>query len=87
MYATDEVERRIAGNESQERIAEAAREGGMRSLWESAVQHVRNGETTIDELATRAKRSPVEMRPHVRATRRVRARATRMTTGPSSPTS
>jgi CheY-like chemotaxis protein len=50
LYATDEVERRIAGNESVERINDAAREGGMRSLWESAVQHVRQGETTIEEL-------------------------------------
>ena len=50
LYATDEVERRIAGNESVERINDAAREGGMRSLWESGVQHVRQGETTIEEL-------------------------------------
>ncbi len=62
LYATDEVERRIAGNESQERIAEAAREGGMRSLWESAVQHVRNGETTIDELL-RVLEAPVDVPP------------------------
>ena len=59
LYATDEVERRIAGNESVDRINEAAREGGMRSLWESAVQHVRNGETTIDELL-RVLEAPVE---------------------------
>lgn len=59
LYATDEVERRIAGNESVDRINEAAREGGMRSLWESAVQHVRNGETTIDELL-RVLETPVE---------------------------
>jgi CheY-like chemotaxis protein len=50
LSATDEVERRIAGNESVERINDAAREGGMRSLWESGVQHVRQGETTIEEL-------------------------------------
>jgi CheY-like chemotaxis protein len=50
LQATDEVERRIAGNESVERINDAAREGGMRSLWESGVQHVRQGETTIEEL-------------------------------------
>ena len=59
LYATDEVERRIAGNESVDRINEAAQEGGMRSLWESAVQHVRNGETTIDELL-RVLETPVE---------------------------
>jgi len=50
LHATEEVERRIAGNESVERIHDAAREGGMRSLWESGVAHVRKGETTIDEL-------------------------------------
>ena len=50
LQATEEVERRIAGNESVERINDAAREGGMRSLWESGVAHVRKGETTIDEL-------------------------------------
>jgi CheY-like chemotaxis protein len=45
-----EVERRIAANESPDRIGEAAREAGMRSLWESGVQHVRAGVTTLDEL-------------------------------------
>ncbi len=50
LQVTEEVERRIAGNESVDRINDAAREGGMRSLWESAVQHVRQGETTIEEL-------------------------------------
>ncbi len=50
LHVTEEVERRIAGNESVDRINDAAREGGMRSLWESAVAHVRKGETTIEEL-------------------------------------
>jgi type II secretory ATPase GspE/PulE/Tfp pilus assembly ATPase PilB-like protein/ActR/RegA family two-component response regulator len=50
LFVTEEVERRIAGNESIERINDGAREGGMKSLWESAVQHVRQGETTIEEL-------------------------------------
>ena len=50
LQANEEVERRIAGNESVERIHDAARETGMRSLWESGVQHVRQGETTIEEL-------------------------------------
>ncbi len=50
LRSNDEVERRIAGNESVDRINDAAREGGMRSLWESGVQHVRQGETTIEEL-------------------------------------
>ncbi len=59
LHATDEVERRIAGNESVERINDAAREGGMRSLWESGVQHVRQGETTIEELL-RVLEAPLE---------------------------
>jgi CheY-like chemotaxis protein len=45
-----EVERCIAANESPDRIAEAARAAGMRSLWESGVQHVRSGATTLEEL-------------------------------------
>ncbi len=50
LHVTEEVERRIAGNESVDRINDGAREGGMRSLWESGVAHVRKGETTIEEL-------------------------------------
>lgn len=50
LYVTEEVERRIAGDDSIERINEGARDGGMKSLWESAVEHVRRGETTIEEL-------------------------------------
>ncbi len=59
LIATDEVERRIAGDESVDRINDAAREGGMRSLWESGVQHVRQGETTIEELL-RVLEAPIE---------------------------
>ena len=83
LIATDEVERRIAGDESVDRINDAAREGGMRSLWESGVQHVRQGETTIDELlrvleapaeptapraSTTARASTVDEAPPSRAT-------------------
>jgi type II secretory ATPase GspE/PulE/Tfp pilus assembly ATPase PilB-like protein len=50
LISTPEVERRIAGNETAERLADAAREGGMRGLFESCVQHVRNGVTSIEEL-------------------------------------
>ncbi len=46
-----EVERRISAGESPERIAEAARENGMRSLWESGINHVLKGDTDLDELA------------------------------------
>lgn len=50
LRSNEEVERRIAANESVDRLNDAARETGMRSLWESGVQHVRQGETTIEEL-------------------------------------
>ena len=50
LLATPEVERRIAANESSDRIADAAREGGMKSLWESGLAHVRSGVTSLEEL-------------------------------------
>ena len=50
LVMTPELERRIAANEPADRIADAAREGGMRGLWESGVSHVRNGATAIEEL-------------------------------------
>src|ERR1019366_4465410 len=64
LISTPEGERRIAANESAERLADAGREGGMRGLFESCVQHVRNGVTTIDELV-RVLEVPGE--PEVRA--------------------
>jgi type II secretory ATPase GspE/PulE/Tfp pilus assembly ATPase PilB-like protein len=45
-----ETERRIAANESMDRIAEAARDAGMKSLWESGIYHVKLGETALEEL-------------------------------------
>ena len=50
LVMTPELERRIAADEAADRIAEAAREGGMRGLWESGVSHVRNGTTSVEEL-------------------------------------
>ena len=47
---TPELERRIAGGEAADRIAEAARRGGMKSLWDSGLAHVTRGESTIEEL-------------------------------------
>ena len=57
LIATPEVERRVGANESPDRIADAAREAGMRSLWESGVQHVLKGATTVEEL-TRVLEAP-----------------------------
>ena len=50
LTVSTEVERRLAANESADRIADAARESGMRSLFESGLVRVRNGETSLDEL-------------------------------------
>jgi type II secretory ATPase GspE/PulE/Tfp pilus assembly ATPase PilB-like protein/CheY-like chemotaxis protein len=45
-----ELERRIADGASAEKIAEAARKAGMRSLWGSGLRHVLAGESTLEEL-------------------------------------
>lgn len=50
MVTDAEVERRISASESTERIADAARRAGMRTMWESGVDHVQAGETDIEEL-------------------------------------
>ncbi|HUC39636.1 MAG TPA: type II/IV secretion system protein [Gemmatimonadales bacterium] len=47
---TAELERRIAAGEAADRIAEAARRSGMKSLWDSGLAHVTRGESTLDEL-------------------------------------
>ena len=50
LVSNPEVERRISAGESVDRVADAAREGGMRSLFESGVARVVAGDTTIEEL-------------------------------------
>ena len=50
LLADTEVERRVAAGETTERIVEAARAGGMRSLWESGIDHVVAGSTDLEEL-------------------------------------
>jgi type II secretory ATPase GspE/PulE/Tfp pilus assembly ATPase PilB-like protein/CheY-like chemotaxis protein len=45
-----DLERRIADGASAEKIAEAARAAGMRSLWDSGLRHVLSGESTFEEL-------------------------------------
>jgi type II secretory ATPase GspE/PulE/Tfp pilus assembly ATPase PilB-like protein len=50
LVVTPEVERRIAAHESADRIADAGREAGMKSLWESGVGHVKAGITALEEL-------------------------------------
>ncbi|HEY9228166.1 MAG TPA: NUDIX domain-containing protein, partial [Gemmatimonadaceae bacterium] len=50
LNATPEFERRVAAGESTERIAEAARADGMRTLWKSGLVHAADGRTTIEEV-------------------------------------
>ncbi|MGE5759341.1 MAG: GspE/PulE family protein, partial [Gemmatimonadota bacterium] len=45
-----DLERRIAAAETADRIAEAARKGGMMGLWHSGLSHVLRGDTSIEEL-------------------------------------
>jgi type II secretory ATPase GspE/PulE/Tfp pilus assembly ATPase PilB-like protein/ActR/RegA family two-component response regulator len=50
LRVTAEVERRIGQNATADKIAEAAHAAGMRTLWESGLEHVLKGDSTIDEL-------------------------------------
>ena len=45
-----ELERRIGAGATADKIAEAAKANGMKSLWESGLRHVLAGETTVEEL-------------------------------------
>jgi hypothetical protein len=50
LVGSPEFERRVAAGASTEAIAEAARAAGCATLWESGLDLVRRGETTMDEL-------------------------------------
>jgi len=50
LTVTPEVERVIGSGATADKIAEAARAAGMRSLWESGVAHILRGESSLDEL-------------------------------------
>jgi type II secretory ATPase GspE/PulE/Tfp pilus assembly ATPase PilB-like protein/ActR/RegA family two-component response regulator len=50
LSVTPEVERRIAGGETADRIAGAARRAGMPLLWNSGINHVLRGESTVEDL-------------------------------------
>jgi type II secretory ATPase GspE/PulE/Tfp pilus assembly ATPase PilB-like protein/8-oxo-dGTP pyrophosphatase MutT (NUDIX family) len=50
LLATPEFEHAVAAGDSAERLGEAARASGMRSLWDSGVAHVALGHTSLDEL-------------------------------------
>ena len=50
LVANSDVERRIAAGEPTDRIVAAARAGGMRSLWDSGIEHILSGDTDLEEL-------------------------------------
>ena len=50
LTVTPEVERRIAAAEPAARIADAARRAGMPTLWDSGLNHVLRGESTVEDL-------------------------------------
>ena len=50
LIADAEVERRISSGQTPEQIAIAARLAGMRSLWDSGIDHVLDGNTDLEEL-------------------------------------
>ncbi|HYL20569.1 MAG TPA: ATPase, T2SS/T4P/T4SS family [Gemmatimonadales bacterium] len=50
LTVTPEMERRIASGETADHLASAARRAGMKGLWESGLEHVLRGESTLDEL-------------------------------------
>jgi type II secretory ATPase GspE/PulE/Tfp pilus assembly ATPase PilB-like protein/ActR/RegA family two-component response regulator len=50
LSVTPEVERLVGAGATADKIAEVARGGGMRGLWESGLSHVLRGESSLDEL-------------------------------------
>jgi type II secretory ATPase GspE/PulE/Tfp pilus assembly ATPase PilB-like protein/8-oxo-dGTP pyrophosphatase MutT (NUDIX family) len=50
LIATPDFERSVAAGEPTERIGAAARQDGMRSLWQSGLAHAAAGSTTADEI-------------------------------------
>ena len=83
LVVTPEVARRVAANEPADRIGDAAREGGMKSLWEGGIAHVRSGETSLDELL-RVLEVPIEDAPK-RTSGSVPAQRSSPATGSPSP--
>jgi len=50
MHMTPELEQRIGAGAPPDLLAEAARNGGMKTLWECGLRHVLAGHTSVDEL-------------------------------------
>lgn len=47
---SQEIQRMIEAGETADRIAEQGQTEGMKSLWDSAVRHIIDGDSTLDEL-------------------------------------
>ena len=62
LTVNSDIERLIAEGATADAIAEAARTAGMKTLWDSGIEHVRAGETTLDELL-RVVEPPSEIPP------------------------
>lgn len=62
IQSNPDFERAVADGESAERLAESARQAGMRSLWDSGLAHVNAGHTSIEELQRVAARPAQEKR-------------------------
>jgi type II secretory ATPase GspE/PulE/Tfp pilus assembly ATPase PilB-like protein len=63
LTVSPEVERRIAAGETADHLAAAARRSGMKGMWESGLEHVLRGESTLDELTRVVDIPQVEERP------------------------
>lgn len=50
MPMSPELEQKIGANAPPDQLAEAARAGGMKTLWECGLRHVLEGHTSVDEL-------------------------------------
>ena len=50
LKVTKKIEKLISAGETANRIAEVAAGEGMKNLWDSGLNHVLNGESTMDEL-------------------------------------
>ena len=59
LTVSPEVERLIGAGATADKIAEAAKAGGMKGLWESGLAHILRGESSLDEL-TRVVDAPHE---------------------------
>jgi Tfp pilus assembly pilus retraction ATPase PilT/ActR/RegA family two-component response regulator len=67
LTVNEDLQAMIAAGEPVDQLIETARAAGMRSLWDSGVEHVKRGDTTIAELL-RVLEAPPEERAKARMT-------------------